>query len=83
MPDNFHYLYQHGRHESETYDLTECCHRQIGYAEYTVQAQFAREKFILKKSLLILFYHFCISLEILILFLLYFLYPLLLFFLYR
>ena len=50
---------------------------------YTVQAQFAREKFILKKSLLILFYHFCISLEILILFLLYFLYPLLLFFLYR
>ena len=24
MPDNFHYLYQHGRHESETYDLTEC-----------------------------------------------------------
>ena len=26
MPDNFHYLYQHCRHESEPYDLTECCH---------------------------------------------------------
>ena len=38
MPDNFHYLYQHCRHESEPYDLTECCHRQIGYAEYTVQS---------------------------------------------
>lgn len=25
MPDNFHYLYQHCRHESDPYDLTECC----------------------------------------------------------
>lgn len=39
MPDNFHYLYQHGRHESKPYDLTECCHRQSGYAEYTVQCR--------------------------------------------
>lgn len=37
MPDNFHYLYQHGRHESETYDLIECRRSQIGYAEYIVQ----------------------------------------------
>ena len=36
MPDNFRYLYNHCRHESETYDLTECRRSQIGYAEYTV-----------------------------------------------
>lgn len=39
MPDNFHYLYQHGRQQSETYDLTKCCRRQSGYAEYTVQSR--------------------------------------------
>ena len=33
MPDNFRYLYNHCRHESETYDLTECRRSQIGYAE--------------------------------------------------
>ena len=35
MPDNFRYLYNHCRHESETYDLTECRRSQIGYAEYS------------------------------------------------
>ena len=39
MPDNFRYLYNHCRHESETYDLTECRRSQIGYAEYTVQSR--------------------------------------------
>lgn len=37
MPDNFRYLYNHCRHEGEPHDLTKCCRRQSGYAEYTVQ----------------------------------------------
>ena len=39
VSDNFHYLYKYGRYQGEPYDLTECRHSQIGYAEYTVQSR--------------------------------------------
>lgn len=39
MSDNFRYLYNHGRQQRETYNLTECRRSQIGYAEYTMQCR--------------------------------------------